>query len=119
MFRNSSVLASLAPRATLPLLAAAGFLGIALQPVTAQADEPRSVTVQYGDLNIARPEGAARLYERLLQAARQVCEPVDARSLAHVAQSRRCVRDTLAAAVARVSQPQLTAYHVAKAGLRG
>jgi len=107
-------------RTALPLIAAAALLLSAIiPPTTAHAAEPRSVTVAYGDLDLVRPEDTARLYARLIQAARTVCEPPVSGSLARIAASHRCVRDTVAAAVARVGVPQLTAYHAEKAGVRG
>ena len=43
--------------------------------------EPMKRTVKYGDLNLANPQGVEHLYQRIVGAARQVCEPQDGRSL--------------------------------------
>jgi UrcA family protein len=77
------------------------------------ADQVRSETVKFGDLNVGAPAGAEALYIRIHSAATRVClEPgewVQTRELA-------CIKDAEARAVQKVNQPMLTAYYERKTG---
>jgi UrcA family protein len=72
-----------------------------------------TVIVHYGDLDLARPGSAARLYVRLADAAEKVCSPLDSPDLSLGQRHRRCVEEALDAAVTRVNDPRLTAYRLA------
>jgi UrcA family protein len=89
----------------------------ALFAVGAAADEVRSLSVHYADLDLERPADVARLYQRIRLAAEDVCGP---RLLtgSHVPQSgyQRCFADAVAQAVARVDRAALSAYHQQRLG---
>jgi UrcA family protein len=84
---------------------ASAFAGVA----AADSIVTRSVTVQYGDLNLANPQGAATLYHRIVQAARQVCElPDDAGAFSA---ANACKAKAITDAVAKVGRPELIAVY--------
>jgi UrcA family protein len=66
-----------------------------------------SITVKFGDLNVASPEGASALYGRIRMAAKEVCSPLSARDLASQARMGACVHKAIADAVTKVNQPAL------------
>jgi UrcA family protein len=68
-----------------------------------------SVTVKYGDLNLSTDEGAQRLYGRITQAARSVCETQNGRDPKAVATSRTCESAAIARAVSDVHSPGVAA----------
>jgi UrcA family protein len=84
-----------------------------------RGSEAAMKTVQYGDLNLAKPEGVARLYRRIVAAAQQVCDSRQGRSLQAQAQDSICTKESIARAVAAVDQPTLTALHAVKTGQPG
>jgi UrcA family protein len=69
--------------------------GVAISPAVAQTD---SVSVGYGDLNLASPAGRGALDRRIAGAARQVCGEYRPLELKMIALSRACRADVLAAA---------------------
>jgi UrcA family protein len=69
-------------------LALAAPLAAAAQPAAGSNDIPR-VVVKYGDLNLATPEGAQALRDRVDRAATVVVGYVDPRDLQRVAEERR------------------------------
>jgi UrcA family protein len=71
---------------------------------------PSSVTVKYGDLDLASQAGASALYHRIQGAAKYVCG-VEGRSLVEVIKWRSCVSDATGQAVERVHSPLLTQLH--------
>lgn len=81
---------------------------------TARADEftaVRQKTVDYADLNLAVPADADTLYTRLRAAAKAVCGEHEGREIRQLLLQRKCYRDTLATAVARVNHNSITALH--------
>ena len=68
---------------------------------------PLQTTVRYADLNVSKPDGAATLYARIQQAARQVCLPLDGLPVSSKARMSDCVHKAIADAVAKVGQPAL------------
>ena len=90
-------------------------LGIALcvSAVAAanDANEPRSVTVQYSDLDITSHLGAVTLYGRLRSAARSVCTPFEGRELQRRALWNACYNQALSNAVIQVNRESVTALH--------
>ena len=72
----------------------------------AEANLPQ-MTVKYADLDISKPQGAAALYARIQQAARQVCLPLDGAAVSSKARMGACVHKAIADAVAKVGQPAL------------
>jgi UrcA family protein len=88
---------------------ASGFAGVS----TAGDTVTRSVTVKYGDLNVADPEGAAALYRRIVRAAEEVCElPQD--DLGSLPAVRVCEHKAITDAVTKVGHPQLIAVYNSK-----
>ncbi len=68
----------------LKLLCVCGAVAISASlvvPTVTQAQEPRSVTVSYADLNLANDAGASILEKRIGNAARIVCEIEDSRQM--------------------------------------
>jgi UrcA family protein len=96
---------------------------MAIASAAVQAAESResetAKTVQFGDLNLANPQGVERLYRRIVVAAQQVCDSRQARSLQAQALDSICTKQSIAHAVAAVGQPALSALHAAKTGQPG
>ncbi|MBB6424831.1 UrcA family protein [Sphingopyxis sp. JAI128] len=69
-------------------LAAIG--AIAPAAASAAGEEKQSVTVRYGDLNLASESGRDRLTGRVKVAIRQVCGSNSRRTIAERADTRRC-----------------------------
>ena len=83
--------------------------GFATVATAADADV-RSVIVQYGDLNLSSPQGAAELYRRIVWAAHQVCD-IDDFDLAYRETARACTDKAIADAVTKVGHPELVAVY--------
>jgi UrcA family protein len=90
-----------------------GATAIASTAGTSRADAP-GIDVKYGDLDLTKASGAVTLYGRIYAAARQVCAPVEGRSLDESTAWKDCVTQAIARAVADVNKPTLTSYHFAK-----
>jgi UrcA family protein len=88
------------------------WLACALVAPSAHADDSRSETVKFADLNLDSSAGVEALYGRIHRAARHVCDQ-PAGELAAVA---RCMRKTEAEAVGKVNLAQLTALYQHKTG---
>jgi UrcA family protein len=73
-----------------------------------------SVTVRYGDLNIARPAGALALYKRIQAAAKTVCPEPSRGDLERMALDRECIRQAIDAAVRDVNVPLLSEMRFGK-----
>jgi UrcA family protein len=72
----------------------------------------KSQTVSFDDLDLSKPAGAQTLYKRIQKAARHVCGPADNYSyLTPRKKFRECFEEAVAAAVAQVDRPSLTALH--------
>lgn len=70
----------------------------------------RTKTVPYDDLNVASAQGAARLYQRIASAAKEVCKPeTDSGSRLLRAAYRKCFTNAVSEAIAEVRHPQLSA----------
>ena len=83
-----------------------------------ESDVRRSV-VRFADLDITHTEGAAVLYRRIANAARDVCGPVlsmdELRSQWPDTAIRKCQTQAIARGVDDVNAPALTAYYQLKA----
>jgi UrcA family protein len=77
-------------------------------------DEVQSENVNYEDLNLNTLTGITQLYGRIERAARLVCGPNTDQS--RLGQWKTCYRLAVAAAVAKVNNPLLTAVHDSKTG---
>jgi UrcA family protein len=87
---------------------------LSLTTLDAQAagptDDAFSLTVQFGDLDLNREAGIAKLYLRIKGAARHVCYQ-QAEEQPDATQSYpACVKRAVATAVARIDRPMLSAY---------
>ena len=88
-------------------------------PAIASADagaelKGRTEKIGYSDLNVEKQAGAEQLYRRLQLASKRVCGVESlkiAGSVRVVSESRRCYRDTLDAAVAKIDSAALTSIH--------
>ena len=75
-----------------------------------------TAVVKFGDLNLSNPQGAVKLYSRILAAANEVCKAfhIDNRDLGSRARLDTCVHKAIADAVTTVGQPGLFAVYNAK-----
>ena len=71
---------------------------------SATPDQPVSVKVSYGDLDLAKAQGVHTLHARITAAARQVCAPhdFDMRDLTLYSVERSCMTETVANAESKV-----------------
>jgi len=93
-------------------LASSLVVGLVLN-VAHAADAPKSLTVQFADLDLSKDAGVARLFDRLKGAAKRVCSAQSGgTSLRDQQQYAACVGFALSNAVARVDRPELTEYVV-------
>ena len=81
-----------------------GAVELGAQRLTAQS-------VSYRDLNLSRSADAAVLYDRIGQAAAQVCETFNSPKLPRQTLRSRCVDLAIATTVARVHDASLTAHY--------
>jgi UrcA family protein len=75
-----------------------------------------SITVRFGDLNTASPEGIRALYARIRFAADQVCTKELLWYPTILRAQKTCYRAALDNVVARLNLPGLTALHRAAVG---
>jgi UrcA family protein len=75
-----------------------------------------TLTVNFADLNLNKPQGAAILFARIRMAARTVCEELRAAGAKESARYKACVQVAISNAVTHVDRPELTEYI---AGLSG
>jgi UrcA family protein len=97
-------------RAQLALLFAVGAwgAGVALAsnaPIVSSANEPRTVRVEYGDLNLASKEGRDGLARRIHQAADIVCSQPEGRILAMWSEYRKCMLNATDSAWSQIKTP--------------
>ncbi len=95
-------------------LATAATLLLTIGPALA---EPHAVQakVNYADLDLQSPAGAATLYRRISSAARRVCDAGDSRDLRAQQAARRCREAAVDRAVATIDSPRLAVLHAARA----
>lgn len=89
------------------------LLTTVLAAANARADEFRTETIKFQDLNLDNPAGVEALYGRIHSAASRVCSQSDPIMRAAVGP---CVRKAEAEAIEKVNQPALTAYYQLKTG---
>ena len=73
-----------------------------------------SIRVRYDDLNLTTHAGAGALYQRIRNAASQVCPLPSNHDVRAIAKSRECQANAIAAAVNSVHSSQLAALHAAR-----
>jgi UrcA family protein len=82
-------------------------------PVKDMADfDVVQIVVPARDLNLDRPQNAAKLYSRIRYAARDACAYAGARDLYMAAWSRRCENHAIEQAVETIDRPLVTAAHL-------
>ena len=87
------------------------ILGFATANVAnADSQAPRTLTVQFGDLNLNNAQGVDALYKRIKNAARNVCSELEGRTLSKKRLYAECVDTALSTAVTRVDRPLLSQY---------
>ena len=87
------------------------MLSIASIALASAANNTRSITVGYGELDIARPAGAQVLYERIVRAATVVCDDFAQPYNEMRTRKSTCFKGAVANAVAKVNSEQLSAIH--------
>jgi UrcA family protein len=97
------------------------FAGLAKAGGTAAAEPPATLSkrVTFSDLNLDTQAGANALYARLRYAAGEVCEPYEGQDLSRHRVWKTCVDQALAAAVAKINKPRVTALHNQNASRSG
>lgn len=93
------------------LTAAAAALVSIAAPAIADSNQPRSVVVNFDELDLTTSQGATKLYARLRFAARQVCAPLEGRALRQRAAFNECYAEALTDAVEQVNIAAVTALH--------
>ena len=102
-------------------LALAGWMSAGPVSVAQAADtseDALTAIVSYQIQDLATHEGNLKLYERIVEAGREVCPLVNHKDLSAVAQSRSCRSRAIAHAVSEINNPALAAVYAAhgKAG---
>jgi UrcA family protein len=89
------------------ILWAALAAAVCTQVMAAHADQPetRSVTVRFGDLNLAKKSGVDTLRWRIRYAAEIVCGDYRTPDLQRLSRYRSCVDEATQSALARVERP--------------
>jgi UrcA family protein len=82
---------------------------------SAPGDAPAFRTVQVRAMDLSTPDGVAALYRRIRNAARSVCGYADNRFREEQTAWDDCVDRSIAHAVARVGNTELTDYYLARA----
>jgi UrcA family protein len=80
----------------------------------AGAQDVNSVLVRYGDLNLDSQSGIATLHQRIRNAARSVCSPLETRILGLRDAYDACVDAALTDGIAAVGNSNLTQFHASK-----
>ena len=100
------------------LLAAIVVVALGVPAIASAGDKNElkgvSVKVSYADLNLEKEEGAQALYRRLQQASKQACDFhgfINAGSVKRLAETRRCYREALSAAVEQIDNELVTNIH--------
>lgn len=94
------------------IVALAGTVSSYAEPA---AQDARSLSVSYGDLNVASKDGAYTLYSRLEYAARKVCAVDDLRRIGAAKEARDCRAAAVDRAVNDIGSANLTALHRSEA----
>jgi UrcA family protein len=105
-------------RSILATSLATALIGLSVTGHAADQTGPRppSTVVHYGDLDLTSAQGVQRLYQRIVGAAKEVCNGWSDRELNEYARHRICIQESTSRAVAAVGKPALAALHAAKSG---
>jgi UrcA family protein len=97
------------------LIAAAIFStvasGFSAASIAADTTDAPQVVVQYQDLDLSNPQGAATLYRRISAAAERVCPHLESYDLSAKSHADACMHKAIANAVAAVNSPALVAEY--------
>jgi UrcA family protein len=97
-------------------LASTAVLSLAFLNASYADEAPKSLTVQFADLDLSKSEGAATLFNRIKGAAMKVCSAHSGgTTLRGKQQHAACVEFALSNAIARVDRPELTDYVASRA----
>jgi UrcA family protein len=88
------------------------WLACALVACNVRADDVRSETVKFADLNLSSPSGVEALYVRIHAAARRVCSQPPGEWTSDQA----CMRKAEGEAIGKVNVPLLTTFYQHKTG---
>ena len=92
----------------LSAIAAGLFAATAMAGAADQwSEEPPSVTVRYGDLDLGSPQGRSMLYRRLSLAAREVCPIAGAPGVVAAMQSKACQSRAVKQAMRTIGGPMV------------
>ena len=99
---------------------------VPLTTVTAAVadDRPATATVKAWDLDLGKPADAQTLYERVREAAANLCRAEERRHWkntrvrAPLRWREQCVSDSVDAAVREIAHPRLAALHMPPSGAR-
>jgi UrcA family protein len=89
-------------------------LGSTASFATTSNGSVRSLTVNFGELDLSKPAGAEALYKRIKRAANVVCGGYSSPMSWNFAEKNRCIQTAVDEAVAKVNAPLLTALHTNK-----
>lgn len=96
-------------------LASVAFVSVAgMNVARAGEDVSPSITVQFADLDLDKPQGAATLFARIKTAAQAVCREFQGASPVEKARYKTCIKFAVSNAVARVDKPQLSDYFASR-----
>jgi UrcA family protein len=118
--RSETSLQETAMNISTSLTVAAVLTFVALSPVHAADhsdgihDDARSLTVQFADLDLNKPEGVAMLFSRIRGAAKSVCAAHDGISVRQKQAYVACVDFAMSNTIARVDRPALTEYFASR-----
>jgi UrcA family protein len=97
---------------TILAYAVALWLACGLFASNAHADDSRSETVKFSDLNLSSQADVEALYGRIHAAARRVCE----QPAGELTAARKCMTKAESDAIGKVNVPLLTAFYQQKTG---
>jgi UrcA family protein len=100
-----------ARRLQLAMLVAMGAMGATAAltsnaPIVSSTSDPRTVKIEYGDLNLGSRRGRDVLTQRIRQAVGIVCDEPDKRILAMRPEYRTCLQNATDSAWSQVRWPQ-------------
>jgi len=98
---------------TVPAIAAVLLAAALIAPTVSHAQEARSTTVSYADLNLASTAGQGALQHRLVRAAGLVCEYGKIQDMARRGEAAACRSET----VASVQPAYVAAVDAARRGV--
>lgn len=86
----------------------------ALQAATLRADGVRRTAVSYADLDLTRSADAARMYQRLQSAVKEVCLQSTGNRLRDQMREQNCSRHSMDSAIVSINVQELTKLHIQK-----